>query len=215
MPHTFLARTQEQNAFRQALRLLLPPAHSDATTPFVFLFYGEGGMGKTTLLKRLAEIARDEQPFEGEFNQLFLDWERKRDGYRGLQLGHDAVHPETVFAVLYDEFVAQKWGAHFKTYQDAVGGLKSANAKIEKALQAKPESELYQLLRKWGPKGIATLIRTVAPGGALIPSEPLEQGLDATAHAGAEQIEKAREFVQNVLTPKEFEIYRQPHDHLA
>lgn len=53
----FLGRIEEQERFREALRSLLA-GRKDDDLPFVFLLYGEGGMGKTKLARRLRDIAR-------------------------------------------------------------------------------------------------------------------------------------------------------------
>jgi len=61
----FLGRIEEQSRFREALRQVLRDTSAAAKMkelfgsgdssqlPFVFLLYGEGGMGKSTLAKQL------------------------------------------------------------------------------------------------------------------------------------------------------------------
>ena len=47
----FLARTEEQNHFKQTLKQLKKSNNhqkSQEIDPYIYLFYGEGGMGKTT-----------------------------------------------------------------------------------------------------------------------------------------------------------------------
>lgn len=52
----FLGRVREQQAFRAALDEICYERDQDAM-PYVVLIYGDGGMGKTTLSKRLRDIA--------------------------------------------------------------------------------------------------------------------------------------------------------------
>jgi predicted AAA+ superfamily ATPase len=61
----FLGRLDEQDRFRDALRTVMASTKSD-DPPFIFLLYGEGGMGKSNLLRRFRDIAASEPPFERE-----------------------------------------------------------------------------------------------------------------------------------------------------
>ena len=68
----------------------------------MFLLYGDGGMGKTMLAKRFRDIATLEQPFEGNFQTLWIDWEdERRLGSRGLTVGREHISAETVFDVIF------------------------------------------------------------------------------------------------------------------
>ncbi len=75
----FLGRVDEQNRFRDLLRTVLEhwsgppmplPRRDEPDWSYVVLMYGEGGMGKTMLAKRLRDIATDEPPFKGKFQTL-------------------------------------------------------------------------------------------------------------------------------------------------
>ncbi|MFO3796784.1 MAG: hypothetical protein ACK8QZ_05805 [Anaerolineales bacterium] len=96
----FLGRVEEQKQFRAALKEVLHPP-SDETLPYIFLLYGDGGMGKTTLAKRLCDIAESEPPFAGKFQTLWLDWEDERRRWSALQVGREHIRPETVFDVIH------------------------------------------------------------------------------------------------------------------
>ncbi len=229
--HIFLGRTEEQEQFRQVLRslqknwlqkfsqLLLtpipPPKRANNGIPFVFLFYNEGGMGKTTLVQRLQEIS-ETPPFDGKFNTLFLDWENKRKHYRDLQVGHDNIQPETVLRVVYDEFKNRTWHDYFNEYQKVVKTLKETEANIDQKLKSEPDNEAYAQLRELGAKGVTALIRRNQPDVArLISSDSLEQGIGAIMQVGGEKLTQIRELMREALTHEKLEIYERPHEHLA
>lgn len=115
----FLARTEEQDKFRQVLRqrnkglmqilqtpIFPKPKPIENEFPDLLLFSGEGGMGKTRLSRRLLKIAEGEEEatFKGKFHTLFLDWEEQQKLNLNLQVGHDHIHPETILAVLHADF---------------------------------------------------------------------------------------------------------------
>ena len=222
----FLARTEEQEKFTQVLKshdktlwqklntplFIKPPAENGL--PFLLLFYGEGGMGKTRLIRRLWQLAEEEKPLKGKFNTLFVDWEDKQNHYLGLQVGHDNIQPETLLQVLHDAFVAKDWGGCFGEYRKLVKELQEIEAKVDKELKSKPDDKIQEQVRKLGAKGIAWIIRQ-APVASNLPAQPLESALETTIQVGAEGLYQARKFVQAALTPKEYEIYAQPNERLA
>ncbi len=103
----FLARTEEQNKFRQVLQSFkvswqekhLPtfskPFRKEpcdgVNSPHIFLLYGEGGMGKSSLSRRLEEISQGE--FAKDWQAVRIDWEEERDKYLELQVGADQINP--------------------------------------------------------------------------------------------------------------------------
>ncbi len=229
MTQPFLARKEEQERFQGALRSLLPPMRVDNDSPFVFLFSGEGGMGKSRLLHQLQEIAARWEPFEGEFNLLYVDWEARRGISRDLQVGHDNIRPESILDILHRELIQRFKGLKLGEYDKVVQALQKAEEKIDAELKSTRESELYSRLRKWGPKGIALLVRGWAQqqGSPLeplksVPQELLEDaaGLsldtgEATLKVYSEKAREARDFVNRLLTPFDFDLYARPHEHLA
>ncbi|NER81186.1 MAG: hypothetical protein F6K42_16785, partial [Leptolyngbya sp. SIO1D8] len=224
----FLARTEEQQQFRRMLSALLPsglrkhfPTFSQVLPPeksysqsSILLFYGEGGMGKTSLMRRLEKIVTQEKEFKGKVNTLFLDWEDEQKLTLDLQVGHDFIEPETVLSVLHRALVKADWGGYFSEYEQALQELRSAESKVEDLLRGQPERDLPDRLSKLGAKGLAYFIR-LQPGAGAIPQQPLETTLDTTFQVGAEGLYQTRRFVQKALSPKEYEIYEQPNERLA
>lgn len=229
--HIFLGRTEEQEQFRQVLRTLQknwlqklgqilttpipPPKLTNNRTPFVFLFHNEGGMGKSTLIRRLHEIS-ETPPFKGKFNTVFIDWENKRKHYRDLQVGHDNIQPEMVLKVVYDEFKDAGWGDCFNEYRKIVKTLKEAEANIDQKLKSEPDNEAYAQVREFGAKGITALIRKTQPGvDDLISSDSLKQGVGAIMQVSTEKFAQIRELLREAVTNEKLEIYERPHEYLA
>ena len=227
----FLARTEEQQQFRRMLQAILPKGvqkhFPTFSKPFarlksgpenearaaILLFYGAGGMGKTSLVKRLRKLVTEE--FKGQVNTLFLDWEDEQKTTPDLRVGHDFIEPETVLNVLHRTLVKAGWGSDLKDYEKAIQALRATESKVEDALKAsQTTSELSGQVSKLGAKGMATLIR-LYPGAGAIDQKTLETTLDTTFQVSAEGLYQARRFVQKSLTPKEYEIYEQPNEQLA
>ena len=192
----FLARTEDQQQFRRMLSALLPsgvwkhfptfskllPQEKSDSHSSILLVYGEGGMGETSLIRRLEKIATQEKAFKGKVNPLPLDWEDEQKLTLDLQVGHDFIEPETVLRVMHRALVNAGWGSCFGDYDKAVQELQAAGSKVEKALRGQPESDLPDKLSKLGAKGLAYFIR-LQPGASAIPQQPLETTLDAIAVA--------------------------------
>jgi tetratricopeptide (TPR) repeat protein len=228
----FLARTEEQRQFRRSLSALtanqttwvqrqlptftklLPRPEPPESEPRFLLFYGPGGMGKTTLTQRLHTLAQDEAAFEGKVNTLFLDWEQEQKLNVDLQVGHDNIAPDTVLRVLHKTLVKAGWGKQFGEYETALKELATAEEKVNSAMQGQPDNTLPDQVSRLGAKGIAYLIR-LHVGMATVPQEPLESTLDSTFKVSAEGLSQTRQFVQRALAPKEYELYEQPNERLA
>ncbi len=225
MTEIFLGRTEEQERFRQALRNLQPgwlqrhlptltkpfakPPQEERHLPFLLLFHGEGGMGKTTLIQRLHQIVEQDRDFRSQFQVLFLDWERERDRPASkLKVGHDYIQPETVLQLLYKALVNAGWGAFFEAYRRQEKEIERVEAKVEKAVRSRPNPDLPQDVASGGAAGIAWLVRQT---GLEVANADVERALKVSAEA----LHQTRAFLQKALTPKEFATYAQPQERLA
>ena len=150
MDEIFLGRETEKEKFIQVLNSLMS---SDSESqrydlPHIFLFYSTGGIGKTTLLKKLEKISKEN--FRGEFNTIFLDWEKARDRYPGLQVGNDNIEPTTVLEVIARSFARPEWKEHFIRYNIAKETWERGKNKVKNALESQVENELVWELRPLG-----------------------------------------------------------------
>ena len=68
----FLGRVEELKQFRVALKEVKNNQIADET-PFIFLLYGNGGTGKTTLAQKFHSIAVNEGEFSDSFQFLSID----------------------------------------------------------------------------------------------------------------------------------------------
>jgi tetratricopeptide (TPR) repeat protein len=227
----FLGRTQEQEQFRTVLRSLQPSwfdrnlptflgpfrqkPTSDRQLPFVLLFYGEGGMGKTTLMRRLRQILETEKGVKGAFNTLFLDWEEQQKQRLDLSVGHDHIRPETVLEVLHKALVDAGWERWFESYRRLVKDLQAIEFRVDQELrsqqelQSQPNPALPKDVLRLGAKGIALVIRQST--GLDTPVATIEQ----TLRVSAEGLHQARQFVQKMLSAQDYDTYARPHERLA
>jgi len=224
MTGIFLGRTEEQERFRQVLRTFQPgwmqrylptvaklsgSAPEPSPLPFVLLFYGEGGMGKTTLVDRLCQIVKADAALQAQFQLLFLDWESQQKQTLDLQVGHDHIRPETLLQVLHKAIVEAGWGSHFENYRKLVQEIKAIEAKVEKELRSPSAIDLPKEMTNLGAKGIAWMIHRSS--SIDIPSDRIAKAINISA----EGLHQTREFVQKALTPKEFDTYAQLQERLA
>jgi tetratricopeptide (TPR) repeat protein len=152
MARIFLARTEEQKRFREVLRSLQPnagwlsknlptmakllPAKKEtvSTSPHIFLLYGEGGMGKTSLGRRFYDLVEEE--FPDCFQVLRLDWEEAKNEYPSLNVGHESIRPESVLETIYLTVSKGREGI-FEKYRQVEKTLKQIEEKVDKELQAR------------------------------------------------------------------------------
>jgi ABC-type glutathione transport system ATPase component len=92
----FVGRVEEQKQFRAALRETLKPPRGE-TLSYVFLLYGGGGIGKTTLARRFLGIATEDKPFAGKVKSLCVDWESEQMRSAAVRVGREHISAEAVF----------------------------------------------------------------------------------------------------------------------
>jgi len=165
MARILLARTEEQKRFREVLRSLQPDAgwlsknlptmakllrakkETLSTSPHIFLLYGEGGMGKTSLGWRFCELARED--FPNCFDVLRLDWEEAKNEYPSLNVGHESIRPESVLETIYLAVSKGRKGI-FEKYRQMGEKLKKIEEKVDKEFKVKQGkgAELDQICKR-------------------------------------------------------------------
>ena len=213
----FLGRVEEQKQWRAALKEVLHPPRGE-DLPYIFLLYGDGGIGKTTLAKRFRDIARDEPPFESAFQILWIDWEDERRRTARLLVDREHISPETVFDIIHERAAAQNWGGDFGAYQSAVKLRAEAEQKAAAALEPSGERDEFAALRSASASAIAKILRVGLPIGET--GENVAKAfLEAGIRVGAEQAAQLRAALERRLRarldPKQYEIFLNPNQQLA
>ena len=128
----YIKRTSEENLFKKQLNDLNSCAQGNEPFGKIFLIYGHGGMGKTTLLKKLEEMSKDE-PFTNKFTTLYLDWEDELSNLM-YPIKHDSLQPETILELIYQKFITIiESDNYFQKYIETQKFLKDAQDKLKKA----------------------------------------------------------------------------------
>ena len=213
----FLGRVEEQKQFRAALNeVLAPPPGEDL--PYIFLLYGDGGMGKTTLAKRFRDIAQNEQPFESAFQMLWIDWEVERMHTTRLRVGREHISPEVVFDILHEKAIQAGWGREFEVYQRAVTTRAEAEKKAAAALEPSGERDEFAEVRHASASTIAKILRVALPIGET-GEKAAQTFLDAGIKVGAERAAQLRAALETRLRtrldPEQFNLFLNPNEQLA
>ena len=98
MNSTFVGREKEITEFQKKLESFRYQP-SNITNHSIMLIHGFGGIGKTTLLKKLKDIVENSQgqPFKDYFDILELDWEN--------QERQDLINPVMVLKIIYEALI--------------------------------------------------------------------------------------------------------------
>ncbi|MCJ7531336.1 MAG: tetratricopeptide repeat protein, partial [Anaerolineales bacterium] len=214
----FVGRMDEQKGFRTALLGMLNPPHGE-TQPYICLIYSDGGMGKTTLARRFRDIAETEQPLEGEFQILWVDWEDESQLSSALQVGRENITPETVFDVIHTVSIRQDWGRYFTAYQDMLKKREKAEMEAVKALESSGERDELAAFRGASVSALAKLVRTNLPAIGKTGETLVQTFLDAGIKVSAEQAAHLRTMLETRLRarlkPDQFNTFLYPHEQLA
>jgi len=210
-------RVEEQKQFRAALLEMLRPSRGE-DLPYIFLLYGDGGMGKTTLARRFRDIAQIEQSFAGEFQTLWVDWEVERQRTTRLRVGREHIRPEDVFDILHEKAIQAGWGREFEAYRRAVTMRARAEEKAAAALEPSGERDEFAEVRRAGASAIAKILRVALPIGET-GEKTAQIFLDAGIRVSAETAARLRAALETRLRtrldPEQFTMFLNPHQQLA
>lgn len=213
----FFGRVEEQKVFRMALYELCHPPKNESL-PYVFLLYGAGGIGKSTLAARYRDMALNERPFKGDVQCFWVDWEDERWLHPSLRVGREHIGAEAVFDTLHTVAVREKWGAHFERYQEALAGRKQAEREAAAVLAMRDERDEFAPLRDASATALAKVIRTatgIGESGEQVAKHFLDAGIRVGAEKAAILRMKIETRLRAKLNPEQFEMFLNPHEQLA
>nr|MDQ2998903.1 hypothetical protein [Chloroflexota bacterium] len=187
----FVGRFAEQQLFRATLRQLaaLRDRRDEQLTDDelsyaqIFLIAAEGGMGKTTLLRRFAAIVEENNEGAGA-QALYLDWER-----------HTPIaDSDKLMRVLHDALCQAGFEREMQLYRDM---LVKRGVAQKKAADAE---EKYKSLATFGGKAAQFT------SGGLLDDELAAERI----HAGARGLADLRAFIRKKLDDDEWKLYDDP-----
>ncbi|MCL2934272.1 MAG: HEAT repeat domain-containing protein, partial [Trichodesmium sp. MAG_R03] len=127
MNSTFVGREKEIREFEKKLESFLDRS-SNITNHSIMLINGFGGIGKTTLLKKLKDIVENSQErgFKDYFDILELDWDK--------QLKHNLIKPDMVLTIIYEALTkSEERKDYFNDFTKVLEILKSIKEKYAEA----------------------------------------------------------------------------------
>ncbi len=212
----FFGRVEEQKQFRAALDALLADP-SDEQSPYLFLLYGDGGIGKTTLARRFLDIAGKEEPYRGRFETFRLDWDEQAQWRQSLRVGRELIGAEALFDTLYEEAL-DRWPEPFAPYARMREARADAARAAEAALSVSEGRDPLGELRHVRLETLVRLLRR--PGEGRQAGETLAALLRAAgAQADPQQALRLRNEVERRLrmrlSDQQFALVVEPREPLA
>lgn len=196
----FVGRIEEQARFKALLPEVVTPPKGE-TLPYVLLVYGDGGIGKTELAKRLVDIAAESgQPVQ----PWWIDWADEAQKNPLLQGVRDFVPARTVFDVLHISALHNKWGRQFVSYNKAVQQNSEAEHQVSQALVAIPEGGFDEMdaLRLASASAIAQIVRMRMPMIGHTGEELVQMFLEQGIRIGTDKARQLRAFLETQLRAK-------------
>ena len=214
----FLGRVEEQKQFRAALREVLNPPRGE-TLPYVFLLYGDGGIGKTTLARRYRDIATGEKPFRGNAPVLWVDWDEERLRFAAQQVGREYISADTVFDVIFTAAQRQGWEKHFDAYRKTLEKRRQAEHQAAQALTSGEGRDELAPLRSAGAAALARIMRQGLPAIGQTGEDLSKAFLEEGIKVGADQASALRAELERRLRARmgveQFDLFVNPHEGLA
>ena len=220
----FFGRVEEQKRFRDALSETITPP-SGENLPYVFLVYGDGGIGKSTLSRRFCDIATEEHSLWKPVHTLWIDWEEARRRLPALQVGHNAIAPETVFDVIVSTAQAQHrdWQSHFTAYHETQQRRASAEHTAHQVLDSATERPELRELRSAGATALAKILRVgsslaglpIGNSGEQLAKAFLEAGIQIGAEAAVSLRQRLADLLRARMGADTYDLFVNPLEHLA
>jgi Flp pilus assembly protein TadD len=214
----FLGRVEEQKQFRLALSETLYQ-NAGEELPYIFLLYGDGGIGKTTLAKRFQDIAQTELSFKDRAQVLWLDWEEERRKFAALQVGREHIKAETVLRVICEVFKRCGLVKSFKAYNDALKMRDEVERKAVEVMSTSNEREQFTELRGASTNLIASALRTGLPiigePGERLAKAFLDEGIKISGNRATQLLTAIKARLKARFSPQHYDFYLNPDEQLA
>ena len=220
----FFGRVEEQKRFRDALSETINPP-SGENLPYVFLVYGDGGIGKSTLSRRFCDIATEKHSVWCPIHTLWIDWEEARRRLPALQVGHDAIAPETVFDVIVHTAQTQRrgWHGYFTAYHETQQRRAGAEHTAHQVLDSATERPELRELRSAGATALAKILRvgsslaglSIGNSGEQLAKAFLEAGIQIGAEAAVGLRQRLADLLRARMGADTYDLFVNPLEHLA
>ncbi len=220
----FFGRVEEQKRFRDALSETINPP-SGENLPYVFLVYGDGGIGKSTLSRRFCDIATEKHSLWCPIHTLWIDWEEVRRRLPALQVGHNAIAPETVFDVIVHTAQTQRrgWQGYFTAYHETQQRRASAEQTAHQVLDSATERPELRELRSAGATALAKILRVgsslaglpIGNSGEQLAKAFLEAGIQIGAEAAVSLRQRLADLLRARMGADTYDLFVNPLEHLA
>src|SRR5712692_4073237 len=183
----------------------------------VVLLYGRGGFGKSTLLERYRNIARQPQVYL-KISEV-VDWEAVVEGNRNMfsPLQGQEIDTDAYFAVLRAQLANAlgKRGAPFREFDKAVAAVEHARKQFNGELDNLRKDNRYDWLMKVGSQEVVAIMRAAVPALNLVPgidilADGAKQGLELAAQFGAQQATRLHDRLRDRLGSQTFNDYLAP-----
>lgn len=204
----FIGRVKEKRVFKESVTRILDGEEQDLF-PRLFLFHGQGGLGKTMLLDECIRVAKETAAEKGKgIKVIKLDWD---DYYNKKSTLPD--DDTKMIKGLYTVFCenVEKPETYFTSYINKLNEIEKVNKKVEE--KRKDFSTEAKILTD----GLKMLAGT---GGVPVPDkagEIFQKGLSSVLSYGHEQELKFREWLRErrTLPEKDITLYENANHDLS
>ncbi|MCP5050467.1 MAG: hypothetical protein GY940_25105 [bacterium] len=204
----FIGRVEEKRVFKESVLRILD-ADQQQLFPRLFLFYGEGGLGKTMLLDECIKVAKETaKEKDKKIKIIKLDW----DEYyikKSTKPDDDTKMIKGLYTVFCES--VDKHGKYFKDYIKKLMEIEKVNEKVEE--KRKDFSNDAKILTDG-------LKMAAGAGGVPVPDavgKVFQEGLSSVLSYGHEQELKFREWLRErrALPEKEITLYENANHDLS
>jgi tetratricopeptide (TPR) repeat protein len=157
LPLSLVGRDEYLKGFRKVLESKTTGAQRQR--PYVFFVSGDGGTGKTWLVRAFRLVAEHEPPFAGEWQAVKIDWGERRVRVPDLKKDPERISPMAVLEVIAKR-IEDDLSGKTSNYNRAKDRAKVLSWQVGQALPREdPEGE-FAKLRDLEPDELQMVVRT-------------------------------------------------------